>query len=290
MLEYPVGGTTVPRCSVGWEGHLEGRQSGIMVLQLAQQMANLSISAKPVSMRVMVVAGVSPHSRAGGMAACGPSGAGRLTHRAGAALQTLKRFEGFKAVATFKNAPTARAVQVGAWTGGFKGSPGLRGAGCGTAAIWVSCFNSKHALACHRQRAPQNRTISESCVVAGVQVAFRKAPLRIECARVGGVEIPNQKYVEYSLQYIYGIGPTTAKAIVSSTVSWGGAGLAGSAFCGGLAGGEEAGCGQTVQPSSEPCTGCAAGALLPWEGTACGCHGGARRPVAGQPGISCKAQ
>ncbi|GAB4815064.1 hypothetical protein N2152v2_002110 [Parachlorella kessleri] len=79
--------------------------------------------------------------------------------RVSAKAPTLKRFEGFKAAAAFKNAPTAKAVQV----------------------------------------------------------AFRKAPLRIECARVGGVEIPNQKFVEFSLQYIYGIGHTTAKAIVAST-------------------------------------------------------------------------
>ena len=43
-------------------------------------------------------------------------------------------------------------------------------------------------------------------------------PLQIKCARVGGVEIPNQKPVEYALQYIYGIGHTTAKAILSETV------------------------------------------------------------------------
>ena len=49
-------------------------------------------------------------------------------------------------------------------------------------------------------------------------------PLKIEAARVGGVEIPNQKYIEYSLQYIYGIGPTTAKAILADTVSWRGRG------------------------------------------------------------------
>ena len=47
----------------------------------------------------------------------------------------------------------------------------------------------------------------------------RRQPLRIECARVGGVEIPNQKRIEYSLQYIYGVGHTTAKAILVETVS-----------------------------------------------------------------------
>jgi small subunit ribosomal protein S13 len=34
---------------------------------------------------------------------------------------------------------------------------------------------------------------------------------------VGGVEIPNQKRIEFSLQYIYGIGHTTAKAILGET-------------------------------------------------------------------------
>lgn len=90
-----------------------------MVLTLAQQMSNMTINSKT----------------------------------------TLKRFEGFKAKATFKNAATAKAVQV----------------------------------------------------------AFRKAPLKIECARVGGVEIPNQKYLEFSLQYIYGVGHTTSKAIIAAT-------------------------------------------------------------------------
>lgn len=46
----------------------------------------------------------------------------------------------------------------------------------------------------------------------------RRMPLKIEAARVGGVEIPNQKRIEFSLQYIYGIGHTTAKAILSDTV------------------------------------------------------------------------
>ncbi|KAL3137220.1 Plastid ribosomal protein S13 [Trebouxia sp. C0010 RCD-2024] len=45
----------------------------------------------------------------------------------------------------------------------------------------------------------------------------RRPPLRIECARVGGVEIPNQKRIEYSLQYIFGVGHTTAKAILVET-------------------------------------------------------------------------
>lgn len=35
---------------------------------------------------------------------------------------------------------------------------------------------------------------------------------------MAGVEIPNAKKIEFSLQYIYGVGPTTAKAILVDTV------------------------------------------------------------------------
>ena len=66
-----------------------------------------------------------------------------------------------------------------------------------------------------RAVAPVRATI----VSRGVQAAFRRTPLKIEAARVGGVEIPNQKRIEFSLQYIYGIGHTTAKAILTETVS-----------------------------------------------------------------------
>ncbi|KAH7834999.1 hypothetical protein Vadar_021899 [Vaccinium darrowii] len=38
--------------------------------------------------------------------------------------------------------------------------------------------------------------------------------LNIRCARVGGVEIPNNKRVESSLQYIHGIGRTRARQIL----------------------------------------------------------------------------
>ncbi|KAF5450783.1 hypothetical protein F2P56_031107 [Juglans regia] len=38
--------------------------------------------------------------------------------------------------------------------------------------------------------------------------------LSIKCVRVGGVEIPNNKRVEYSLQYIHGIGRTRARQIL----------------------------------------------------------------------------
>lgn len=52
-----------------------------------------------------------------------------------------------------------------------------------------------------------------------------RAPLRVQSLRVNNVEIPNSKRVEISLQYIYGIGSTTAKQILVNTVSgvWAGA-------------------------------------------------------------------
>ena len=50
------------------------------------------------------------------------------------------------------------------------------------------------------------------------QAPFGRLPLRIQAARVGGVEIPNAKRIEFSLRYVYGIGPTTAKAILADTV------------------------------------------------------------------------
>eukprot|EP00244_Chara_vulgaris_P012740 TRINITY_DN687_c0_g2_i2.p1 TRINITY_DN687_c0_g2~~TRINITY_DN687_c0_g2_i2.p1 ORF type:complete len:206 (-),score=30.51 TRINITY_DN687_c0_g2_i2:182-799(-) len=41
--------------------------------------------------------------------------------------------------------------------------------------------------------------------------------LNIRCARIAGVEVPNNKRIEASLQYIHGIGLTTAKAILADT-------------------------------------------------------------------------
>ncbi|XP_061358001.1 small ribosomal subunit protein uS13c-like [Gastrolobium bilobum] len=38
--------------------------------------------------------------------------------------------------------------------------------------------------------------------------------LSIRCVRVGGVEIPNNKRIEYSLQYIHGVGRTRARQIL----------------------------------------------------------------------------
>ena len=36
-------------------------------------------------------------------------------------------------------------------------------------------------------------------------------------ARLLGIEIPNEKKIEYSLRYIYGIGPTLSKKILSAS-------------------------------------------------------------------------
>jgi small subunit ribosomal protein S13 len=35
-------------------------------------------------------------------------------------------------------------------------------------------------------------------------------------ARIAGIDLPNEKRIEVALTYIYGIGPTTAKRILSS--------------------------------------------------------------------------
>ena len=49
------------------------------------------------------------------------------------------------------------------------------------------------------------------------QLALRRGDLQIRCARVAGVEIPNQKRTEVALTYIFGIGPTTASSILDET-------------------------------------------------------------------------
>lgn len=38
--------------------------------------------------------------------------------------------------------------------------------------------------------------------------------LSIQCVRVGGVEIPNNKRIEFSLQYIHGVGRSRARKIL----------------------------------------------------------------------------
>ena len=45
-----------------------------------------------------------------------------------------------------------------------------------------------------------------------------RLPLEIQCVRIANVEIPNQKRIECSLTYIYGIGFPTARKILKDTV------------------------------------------------------------------------
>ncbi len=51
--------------------------------------------------------------------------------------------------------------------------------------------------------------------------APRRSPLVVQNIRVNNVEIPNSKRIEISLQYIYGIGQTSAQSILRETVSAG---------------------------------------------------------------------
>ncbi|PKA54291.1 30S ribosomal protein S13, chloroplastic [Apostasia shenzhenica] len=46
-------------------------------------------------------------------------------------------------------------------------------------------------------------------------IPSKNGGLRIQCVRVGGVEIPNNKRVEYSLQHIHGIGRSRSRQILS---------------------------------------------------------------------------
>merc|ERR1711937_684829 len=55
------------------------------------------------------------------------------------------------------------------------------------------------------------------CNTASVGRGRGRMPLKIVTARVAGVEIPNAKRLETSLTYVYGIGPTTAKTIMTNT-------------------------------------------------------------------------
>eukprot|EP00246_Nothoceros_aenigmaticus_P014990 TRINITY_DN5994_c0_g2_i1.p1 TRINITY_DN5994_c0_g2~~TRINITY_DN5994_c0_g2_i1.p1 ORF type:complete len:167 (-),score=15.77 TRINITY_DN5994_c0_g2_i1:442-870(-) len=47
--------------------------------------------------------------------------------------------------------------------------------------------------------------------------SVRLPRLSIRCARVGGIEIPNAKRIETSLQYIHGVGKTTARQVLLDT-------------------------------------------------------------------------
>merc|ERR1711990_652534 len=67
------------------------------------------------------------------------------------------------------------------------------------------------------------RTVSAPRLVAsntpaalGAGRSRGRTPLKIDAARVAGVEIPNAKNLEVSLTYIYGVGPTMAKRIMTN--------------------------------------------------------------------------
>ncbi len=98
------------------EGARAALTSRVMALSLTAQMANLRVSAK-APVRTMLSSIQYRVDRALAHAAhdCQLSGRAHL-HVVPTLLwtwlQTLKRFEGFKAAAAFKNAPTAKAVQV----------------------------------------------------------------------------------------------------------------------------------------------------------------------------------
>ncbi|KAF5826114.1 plastid ribosomal protein S13 [Dunaliella salina] len=54
--------------------------------------------------------------------------------------------------------------------------------------------------------------------VRPVQAAApKRTALRVQSLRVNNVEIPNSKRIEFSLQYIYGIGKNIAKDIILET-------------------------------------------------------------------------
>eukprot|EP00894_Picocystis_sp_ML_P001716 jgi/Pico_ML_1/52233/g2968.t3 len=45
----------------------------------------------------------------------------------------------------------------------------------------------------------------------------RNGPVKVQCARIAGVEVPNKKRIETSLTYIFGIGLTTSQTILEDT-------------------------------------------------------------------------
>ena len=51
-----------------------------------------------------------------------------------------------------------------------------------------------------------------------LQVSLGRRSLQVSAARIAGVDVPNQKLIETSLTYVFGIGPTTAKSIMAETV------------------------------------------------------------------------
>jgi len=52
---------------------------------------------------------------------------------------------------------------------------------------------------------------------APAKVSLGRRQLQVSAARIAGVDVPNQKLIETSLTYVFGIGPTTAKSIMAET-------------------------------------------------------------------------
>ncbi|KAJ4755625.1 30S ribosomal protein S13 [Rhynchospora pubera] len=53
------------------------------------------------------------------------------------------------------------------------------------------------------------------CRISSPPSKWGRGRLTITCVRVGGVEIPNEKRLEFSLQSIYGIGRTISRVIIN---------------------------------------------------------------------------
>eukprot|EP00775_Hariotina_reticulata_P005088 gene5088-5329_t len=79
---------------------------------------------------------------------------------------------------------------------------------------------SGYGIITHLYNGDNSRAFGRAMPLARpVQIAAPRSrtPLKVQNLRVNNVEIPNSKRVEISLQYIYGIGSTTAKAILRDT-------------------------------------------------------------------------
>merc|ERR1719281_1428537 len=57
-------------------------------------------------------------------------------------------------------------------------------------------------------------TFNKLCSFNMLDLCQVRRNLIVGNARVGGVDIPNNKLIEFSLQYIYGVGRTSAKTIL----------------------------------------------------------------------------
>lgn len=75
------------------------------------------------------------------------------------------------------------------------------------------------ALSCSSVTLPgSNHYVSSSILKVSFPVKWRTGfqGLNIRCARVAGVELPKKKRIETALQYIHGVGQTTARKVLLS--------------------------------------------------------------------------